>query len=161
MYPLWQDLSLGTVIFDLVTLTLKFDLLLKNINLGCYLVMVAARWASLSSDNSYCACVPLVYGETKFERFFTGIVVLSISVKSLHLYSKNMYISWQIGISLDETVEKEDLKDLLTIVGSNYTMVRCVTREIPAEQRGGLSFLCSRINRSGTYCFCPVCLLST
>ena len=30
-----------------------FDLLLKNFNLGCYLVMVAARRASLSSDNYY------------------------------------------------------------------------------------------------------------
>ena len=39
--------------FCLVTLTLKFDLLLKNFNLGCYLMMVAARRASLSSDNSY------------------------------------------------------------------------------------------------------------
>ena len=29
-----QDLSHGTKIFDLVTLTLKFDLLLKNFNLG-------------------------------------------------------------------------------------------------------------------------------
>ena len=34
MYSLWQDLSLDTIIFDLVTLTLKFDLLLKNFNLG-------------------------------------------------------------------------------------------------------------------------------
>ena len=33
-YSLWEDLSHGTVIFDLVTLTLKFDLLLKNFNLG-------------------------------------------------------------------------------------------------------------------------------
>ena len=53
VYSLWQDLSYGTIIFDLVTLTLKFDLLLKNFNHGFYLVMVAARRASLSSDNSY------------------------------------------------------------------------------------------------------------
>ena len=53
MYSLWQYLSHGTISFDLVTLTLNFDLLLKNFNLGCYLVMVAARRASLSSDNSY------------------------------------------------------------------------------------------------------------
>ena len=33
--------------------TLIFDLLLKNFNIGCYLVMVAARQAALSSDNSY------------------------------------------------------------------------------------------------------------
>ena len=31
---LWQDLSHHTIIFDLVTLTLKFVLLLKNFNLG-------------------------------------------------------------------------------------------------------------------------------
>ena len=34
VYSLWQDLSMGTIIFDLVTLTLKFDLLFKNFNLG-------------------------------------------------------------------------------------------------------------------------------
>ena len=34
VYSLWQDLSYHTVIFDLVTLTLKFDLLFKNFNLG-------------------------------------------------------------------------------------------------------------------------------
>ena len=31
---LWQDLSMGTNIFDLVTLTLKFDVLLNNFNLS-------------------------------------------------------------------------------------------------------------------------------
>ena len=99
---LWQYISHGTIIFDLVTSTLKFDLLLKNftighnvqtrrdrafilhmcilydktfhmvpwnltfwpwhwglthlwknLNRGCYLMMVAARRASLSSENSY------------------------------------------------------------------------------------------------------------
>ena len=34
VYSLWQDLSMGTKIFDLVTLTLTFDLLLKNFYLG-------------------------------------------------------------------------------------------------------------------------------
>ena len=48
MYSSLQDLSHGTVIFYLVTWSLKFDLLLKNFNLGCYLVMVAAQRASLS-----------------------------------------------------------------------------------------------------------------
>ena len=40
--------------YNNLTLTLKFDLLLKNFNLGCFLVMVATGGASLSSDNSYC-----------------------------------------------------------------------------------------------------------
>ena len=53
MYSLWQDLSHSTAIFYLVTLILKFDLLLKYFNHGFYLVMVAARQALLSSDNSY------------------------------------------------------------------------------------------------------------
>ena len=35
-----------------LTLTLKFDLLLKNFDLGCDLVMVVSRQASLASDNS-------------------------------------------------------------------------------------------------------------
>ena len=34
MYFLWQDLSVDTKIFDFVTLTLTFDLLLKKLNLG-------------------------------------------------------------------------------------------------------------------------------
>ena len=34
MYSLWQDLSVDTKIFDFVTLTLNFDLLLKKLNLG-------------------------------------------------------------------------------------------------------------------------------
>ena len=34
IYALWQDLSRHTKIFYLVTLTLKFDLLFKNFNLG-------------------------------------------------------------------------------------------------------------------------------
>ena len=34
MYSLWQDLSVYTKIFDFVTVTLTFDLLLKKINLG-------------------------------------------------------------------------------------------------------------------------------
>ena len=34
VYSLWQDRSIGTIIIDLVTLTLKFDLLLQNFNLN-------------------------------------------------------------------------------------------------------------------------------
>ena len=34
VYSIWQDLSHHTLIFDLVTLTLKFDLLFKNFNIG-------------------------------------------------------------------------------------------------------------------------------
>ena len=37
------NLSHGTIIFDLVTLTLKFDLLLKNFNHDFFLLMAAAR----------------------------------------------------------------------------------------------------------------------
>ena len=33
-YSLWQYLSCHSIIFDLVTLTLRFDLLVKNFNLG-------------------------------------------------------------------------------------------------------------------------------
>ena len=61
-------LSHGTIVFDLVILTLKFDLLLKNFNHGFYLVMVAARRASLSSDNSYCEqSMYLVVNEWEFD----------------------------------------------------------------------------------------------
>ena len=58
VYSLGQDPSPGTIIFDVVTLTLKFNLFLKNIDFCCYLMMVAARRASLSSDNSYFSNLP-------------------------------------------------------------------------------------------------------
>ena len=45
--------SKHTLIFDLVTLILRFDLLLKNFNLAYYLMVVATRRALLSSENSY------------------------------------------------------------------------------------------------------------
>ena len=37
------------------------DLLMKNFNLGCYKLMVAARRALLSSDNSYCMTQYICY----------------------------------------------------------------------------------------------------
>jgi hypothetical protein len=40
---LWQDLSNGTKIFDLVTLTLKFYPLFKNLNIGNIFWMVSDR----------------------------------------------------------------------------------------------------------------------
>ena len=43
VYSLWQDLSHHTTIFDLVTLTLKFDLLFKNLNFGYNLWTVRDR----------------------------------------------------------------------------------------------------------------------
>ena len=43
VYSLWQDHSHHTIIFDLVTLTLKFDLLLTNFNLGHNLWTVRGR----------------------------------------------------------------------------------------------------------------------
>ena len=43
VYSLWQDLSRHSIIFDPVTLTLKFDLLFKNFNLGHNLLTVRDR----------------------------------------------------------------------------------------------------------------------
>ena len=53
------SLSHGTIIFDILTLTLKFDLLLKNFNHGFYLVMFAAQPVPLNSDNSYSGVIAL------------------------------------------------------------------------------------------------------
>ena len=53
MHFLWHELSHVPYYFYLVTLILKFDLLLKNFNLCCYWVVVPAQQASLSSDNHY------------------------------------------------------------------------------------------------------------
>ena len=85
MYSLLQDLSHGTIIiFDLVTLTLKFDLILKKLNLDCYLVMVAARRASLSSINSYSSvCVNSNLRVLKIQKIFT--ICTKRSVISLFL----------------------------------------------------------------------------
>ena len=47
VYSLWQDLSVGTKIFDPVTLTSNFDLLLKKkLNLGIYF-WTERDWASI------------------------------------------------------------------------------------------------------------------
>ena len=40
VYSLLQYLSLPSIIFDLLTLTLKFDLLLKEFNLGLLTTLV-------------------------------------------------------------------------------------------------------------------------
>ena len=44
---MWEDLSHGTIIFYLDTLTLKFDIFFKSFNIGCYLLMAVAKRASL------------------------------------------------------------------------------------------------------------------
>ena len=61
--------------FDFVTLTLKFDLLVKNFNLGCYLMILATPL--LSSDNSY------------FEGFYNILVGFSLFFKLLHVAIKS------------------------------------------------------------------------
>ena len=52
VHSLWQDLSMSTKIFDLVTLTLEFDLLLKNFNLG-YSFFTRRGWAFI-----FHMCIP-------------------------------------------------------------------------------------------------------
>ena len=52
VHSLWQDLSMGTKIFDFVTLTLKFDLLLKNVNLG-HSFLTRRDWAFI-----FHMCIP-------------------------------------------------------------------------------------------------------
>jgi hypothetical protein len=42
-YSLWKDLSMGTIIFYLVTLTLVFDLLNESFNFGCIFWLVGTR----------------------------------------------------------------------------------------------------------------------
>ena len=43
MWSLWQDFSNGTLNFELVTLTVTFDLLLKNFNIGHNFFIVRDR----------------------------------------------------------------------------------------------------------------------
>ena len=65
------------------------DLLLKNFNLGCYLVMVAAWRALLSSENSYAIFVYLyVLGPTSAESTVRWRILLQM---------KSMYLLWHWG----------------------------------------------------------------
>ena len=76
-----------------VTLTLNFDLLLKNFNNGCYSVMVAAQRASLSSDNSYLYFEYLVISPVKYRVTACTICCLSIVFNSFKKLKKCMYTS--------------------------------------------------------------------
>ena len=49
-YSLWQDLFHYTIIFDLVTLTLKFDLIFKNFNLGHNLLTTRDRTSDIDLE---------------------------------------------------------------------------------------------------------------
>ena len=53
VYSLWQDLLHGTIVFDLVTLTLKFDLLLKTLTLAITFLLE-------EMGLSYCTCAFLL-----------------------------------------------------------------------------------------------------
>ena len=64
MYSLWQDLSVDTKIFDFVTLTLTFDLLLKNLTLA---IIFEPKEIGLS----YFTCVFLVTRPfCRYQRFW-------------------------------------------------------------------------------------------
>ena len=77
----------GTSIFDLLTLTLKFDLLLKNFNHGFYLMMVAVQRAPLSSDNSYLCYKHLSWHklvETTMYEAIDGVFVYYVEHRDLN-----------------------------------------------------------------------------
>ena len=50
VYSLWQDFSMDTKTFDLVTLTLEIDLLLKN---SCFTIMDANRGIYVSQTHFF------------------------------------------------------------------------------------------------------------
>ena len=80
--------------------TLKFGLLLKNFNLSCYLMMVAAREASLSSDNyiSTTWWVSLLVGQWVLEgtcsQTLRSILVNLESINSVKRASKLSVLNW-------------------------------------------------------------------
>ena len=94
VYCLWQDLSHGTVIFDLVILTLKFDLFLKSFNHGFYLIIVAARRASLSSDNSYWQMWYANRGRLLFRASGPVSLVTCICCTCWHQFFPKLAMSW-------------------------------------------------------------------
>ena len=86
--------------FYLVTLTLKFDLLLTNFDHGFYLMMVAARRASLSSDNSYfCDWNTYIY---TIELHWFGWRILTLKMyillqTAIIFFLSNLYLKQGIG----------------------------------------------------------------
>jgi hypothetical protein len=60
VFHVWQDLLMGTTIFDLVTLTLMFDLLIKNFNLVYNFWMVCTRALIYDMSVPYCKTIPWV-----------------------------------------------------------------------------------------------------
>ena len=72
--------------YYLMALTLKFDLLLKNFNLGCYLIMVAAPRVSLSSDNSYYLMALTLKFDVLLKNFNLGCYLIMVSPASVVVF---------------------------------------------------------------------------
>ena len=118
-------------IFDLVTLTLKFDLLLKNFNHGFYLEKVATLRASLSSDNSYCYCA-----NKSFISMILCVVegdIKNVLVTQLHCcrfitHSKSLFCA--SGVAFEERINHIDFQGQSS---RSWAIVR---------MQGDTSFLC-------------------
>ena len=93
MYSLWQDLSLDTKIFDFVTLTLTFDLLLKKLNIGHNF------WSKRDGAFIFHMCISC-------DKTFLSIpkeIGLSYLYKGGHI-ALHMSVCWSVGPSVAMSV---------------------------------------------------------
>ena len=91
---LWQDLSLGTKYFDLLTLTLTFDLLLKKLNIGINF------WTE--RDSAFKLSMDIPWGESfqSISKFWSTTLTSNFDLilkKNLTLYRKDPMSFQKLG----------------------------------------------------------------
>ena len=72
----------------------------ENFNLGCYLMIVAARRASLSSDNSYCTLPHGSVVEVGFNDIYHYLLMRSTD-QSVHFHKYFISLSWSSDIQAE------------------------------------------------------------
>ena len=141
MYSLWQDLSLCTVIFDLVILTSKFDLLLKNFNFAhnvqtrtdrAFILHMCAScdkhtvpnfftlWPDLEDRPIYCSyfCKTLTFAITfKPEEIGLHNCTCIFLVTRLFTEYHNIWF-WDLDLEFDPHLKNFDLGCYLVIVAA-------------------------------------------
>jgi hypothetical protein len=88
VYSLWQDLSIVTIVFDFLTLTLKFDIIFKNFKIGHILWVV--------SDRAYIFHVYSLWQDL----FINNLIfdLLTLTLKFDLLFKTNIgHIFWMVG----------------------------------------------------------------
>ena len=119
MYSLRQDLSHHTITFDLVTLTLKFDLLSKNFNLGHNFPIRRAR------DFILHLCIPcdksfqIISGLTYFSRTLTLAITFKPDELGLSYCICAFLVTTLVFLSGCTITCSDEYKPLLSALSSN------------------------------------------